>query len=178
VHKIDPEIDTGPIVYQSMFPIADDDTALTLSFKCVGEGIALMLRLLEIAAADPAKIPLRTQDISAREYFGREVPEHGRLSWSWSASKVVNLVRACDYFPFPSPWGHPCTRINAQEFGLVKAVRTGLPTDAPPGTVGKSVASGVHVACQDQWALVGKLLLAGKYLAATEFLRSGDRLEE
>jgi len=178
VHKIDPEIDNGPIVYQSIFPIADDDTALSLSFKCVREGIALMLRLLEIAAADPANIPLRPQDISAREYFGREVPEQGRLSWSWPASKVVNFVRACDYFPFPSPWGHPCTRINAQEFALVKAARTGLPTDAPPGTVGKSVASGVHVACQDEWVLVGKLLLAGKYLAASEFLRSGDRLAE
>jgi methionyl-tRNA formyltransferase len=178
VHKIDPEIDAGPIVYQSIFPIADDDTALSLSFKCVREGVALMLQLLEVAAADPAKIPLSPQDASAREYFGREVPEQGRLSWSWPASKVVNFVRACDYFPFPSPWGYPRTRLSAQEFALVKAVRTGIPSDAPPGTVGESVASGVHVACRDEWILVGKLLLGGKYLAASEILHSGDRLAE
>jgi methionyl-tRNA formyltransferase len=178
VHKIDPEIDTGPIVYQSIFPIADDETALSLSFKCVRKGVALMLQLLEVAAADPAKIPSRPQDSSAREYFGREVPEQGRLSWSWPATKVINFVRACDYFPFSSPWGHPRTRINAQEFAVVKASRTGLPTDAPPGTVGGSVASGVHVACADEWVLVGKLLHAGKYLAAGEILNNGDRLAD
>jgi methionyl-tRNA formyltransferase len=178
VHKIDPVIDAGPIVYQSIFPIAADDTALSLSFKCVREGVALMLQLLEVATADPAKIPLLAQDVSARQYFGKEVPEQGRLSWSWPASKVVNFVRACDYFPFPSPWGYPRTHLGAQEFALVKASRTGLPSDAPPGTVGNSVASGVHVACRDEWVLVGKLLRAGKYLPASEILSCGNRLAE
>ncbi|MGA8492256.1 MAG: formyltransferase family protein [Terriglobales bacterium] len=176
IHKIDPEIDAGPIVYQTIFPIADDETALSLSFKCVNEGVALMLRLLEVAGADPAKIPLLAQDPGGREYFGREVPEQGRLSWSWPASRIVNFVRACDYYPFSSPWGHPRTRFGVQEIALVKAGLTGQSSSVPPGTVGESVASGIQVACQDEWVLVAKLLVEGKYVAARELLSPGDRL--
>ena len=42
-------INTGPIVYQSLFDIGDADTALTLYAKCTKEGVALLLRLLETA---------------------------------------------------------------------------------------------------------------------------------
>ena len=176
VHRIDPGIDTGPIVYQENVSIEDEDTALSLSFKCVGRGIPLMLRLLDAAASDPAKIPLLPQDLKLRESFGREVPEQGRVCWSWPAQKVVNFVRACDYFPFSSPWGHPRTRKDVQEFALAKARRTRLSSDALPGTVGNCTEEGVLVACQDEWILVSKLHLNSKYVPANRILRSGDRL--
>jgi methionyl-tRNA formyltransferase len=175
VHRMDPEIDTGPIVYQARFPIEAGDTALSLSFKCVREGVALMQRLLEVAGRGD-ELPLSPQDLAVREYFGREVPEQGQLSWSWPAYKVVNFVRACDYFPFTSPWGHPRTRRGAQEFALVKASRTGTPCGVSPGTVGDSTDSGVQVACQDEWVLARKLQVMGTYLPAAGFLRPGDRL--
>src|SRR5580704_8692380 len=88
VHRMEPEIDAGPIAYQSLFPIEADDTALTLSLKCSREGVALMLRLLDAASEDPTSIPSVQQDLSQREYFGRQVPEDGWLSWSWPARKV------------------------------------------------------------------------------------------
>jgi methionyl-tRNA formyltransferase len=175
VHRMDPEIDAGPIVFQTRFPIDAGDTALSLSFKCVREGVALMQRLLELADRGE-DLPLAPQDLAAREYFGREVPEQGQLSWSWPAYKVVNFVRACDYFPFTSPWGHPRTRRGAQEFALVKASRTGQACGVSPGTVGDSTASGVQVACQDEWVLASKLQVSGTYLPAAGFLRPGDRL--
>jgi methionyl-tRNA formyltransferase len=175
VHRMDPEIDAGPIVYQTRFPIEAGDTALSLSFKCVREGVALMQRLLETADRGD-ELPLSPQDLAVREYFGREVPEQGQLSWSWPASKVVNFVRACDYFPFTSPWGHPRTRRGAQEFALVKASRTGQPCGVAPGTVGDSMDSGIQVACGDEWVLASKLQVSGTYLPAAGFLRPGDRL--
>ncbi len=178
VHKMNPQIDTGPIVYQSTFPIEEDDTALSLSFKCVRQGVALMLRLLEVAASEPEKIPLCQQDLTVREYFGRGTPEHGEVSWLWPAKRVVNFVRACDYFPFSSPWGHPKSRLGVQEFALVKARRTGTPAAAMPGMIGKSVGSEVHVASGDEWVVVSKLQLGDKCLAASEILKSGDRLCE
>jgi methionyl-tRNA formyltransferase len=178
VHRMDSGIDAGPIVFQSSFSINADETALSLSFKCVREGVALMLRLLEVASAEPANIPLFRQDLAMREYFSGEVPEQGRLSWSWPARKVVDFVRACDYFPFRSPWGHPRTRLHVQEFALAKACRTGLPCDVLPGTVGESTACGVQVACRDEWILVSKLLLADAYLSPEEILRPGDRFSD
>lgn len=176
VHKMEAGIDSGPVVYQSCFPIDPDETALSLSFKCVREGVVLVLRLLETAATAPESIPLIEQNLAAREYFGREVPEKGWLSWSWNADKVLNFVRACDYFPFRSPWGHPITRLGAQKFALAKAAKTGVASNALPGTVGKSTDSGVLVACQDQWILAKKLHLAGRYVAAQDVLKPGDSL--
>ena len=178
IHRMEPEIDAGPIVYQSFFPIEAEDSALSLTFKCTREGIRLMLGLLEVAASKPEQIPLVEQDPALREYFGAEVPEQGRMSWNWPATKVVNFVRACDYFPFRSPWGHPRTRLGSQELAVVKARRTGLPSDALPGTVGRPAGLDLCVACQDEWIVATKLRLGDRYLEASQVLKPGDRLSD
>src|SRR5579864_708180 len=133
VHRIEAKIDAGPIAYQSCFPLEEQDTGLSLSLKCVREGIPLMLRLLDVAAAEPERIPSISQDLTLRQYFGHDVPEQGRLSWKWPANKVVNFVRACDYFPFSSPWGYPRSLLGTKEFALVKARRTGVACEVLPG---------------------------------------------
>jgi methionyl-tRNA formyltransferase len=177
VHRIEPKIDAGPIAYQSCFPIEQEDSALSLSFKCAREGITLLLRLLAAATAGES-IPSLTQDLAIRKYFGREVPERGRICWEWPASKVVNFVRACDYFPFDSPWGHPRARLGVQEVAVVKAHRTGRECHVSPGTIGDVTDSGVAVACGDEWILATKLRLDGKCVPAQALLKPGDRLAE
>jgi len=178
VHKMEPEIDTGPIVYQLAFPIAEEDTALSLSFKCLKEGLRLIVKLLEVASADPAKIPLRPQDLSRRQYFGSGVPGDGRLSWSWPAEKIVNFVRACDYFPFRSPWGHPRTRLGEQDLAVVKASRTAIRCDVPPGTVGPPASSAALVASADEWVSVKKFSVCDQFLNPGDIVKSGDRLSD
>ena len=178
VHRIDAEIDAGPIAYQSRFTLDPQDTALSLSLKCVQQGVLLMLRLLDAATTAPDHIPSIPQDPSLRRYFGKEIPDQGRMSWQWPAAKVIDFVRACDYFPFPSPWGHPRTRRGVQDLALVKAQKTGLGCDAYPGTVGASTDSGIYVACRDEWILARKLLIEDRYVPAQAVLRSGDRLVE
>jgi methionyl-tRNA formyltransferase len=173
IHKMESKIDTGPIAYQSVFPIAEDETALSLSFKCIRHGVTLMLKLLEAAASDPGKIPLQPQDLSQREYFGRQIPQDGQLSWRTPAERIVNFVRACDFFPFHSPWGHPRARFGDQEIAVVKAQRIGLAADAPPGTVAEPVSCGVPVACLDEWVLVKRLKVNGTFVEAKEILKSG-----
>src|SRR5207247_7297396 len=49
VHRMDVGIDTGPLAYQAMFPIGPDDTALNVSSRCIREGVALMLKLIDTA---------------------------------------------------------------------------------------------------------------------------------
>src|ERR1700740_604632 len=109
LHKMVPDIDAGPIVYQMLFPIRWDDTALSLSTKCVKHGLNLVRKLHEVATEDPSRIPLVQQNLSKREYYSKGVPNNGCLSWDWPAARIVNFVRACDYFPFHSPWGYPLT---------------------------------------------------------------------
>lgn len=182
IHKMEPGIDTGHIVYQELFDIDDADTGLTLSAKCIRSGIALVLRLMETVSADPADIPLTPQDLTKREYFGHEVPYEGRLIWLLPAREIVNFVRACDFFPFPSPWGHPRTILktmsDAQEFGVVKACLTGERCDRSPGTVGEFVGPGVKVACGDEWTIVNKLRVEGRYVNSADVLKPGSCLSD
>jgi methionyl-tRNA formyltransferase len=182
IHKMEPGIDTGPIVYQELFDIDDADTGLTLSARCIRSGIALVLRLIETASADPAAIPLTPQDLTKREYFGREIPYEGRIFWSLPAREIVNFVRACDFFPFHSPWGHPQTVLGtmsgAREIGVVKARLTGERCDRSPGTVGEFVRPGVKIACGDEWAIVNKLKVEGRYVNSADVLEPGSRLIE
>jgi len=177
VHRIEPRIDAGPIAYQSSFPIDEEDSALSLSLKCVREGIPLLLRLLEVAASGES-IPSITQDSAKRQYFGRKVPAGGRISWKWPASKVINFIRACDYFPFDSPWGYPRAQLGVQEVAVVKARKTGIDCHVSPGTVGDLTDSGAAVACGDQWILATKLRLNGRFIPAQGLLKPGDRLAE
>jgi UDP-4-amino-4-deoxy-L-arabinose formyltransferase/UDP-glucuronic acid dehydrogenase (UDP-4-keto-hexauronic acid decarboxylating) len=175
VHKMEAGIDTGATALQEVFPIADEDTALTLSMKCTQRGVALMLKLLDTLSATPGNLKLVPQDLSQREYFGAEVPQGGQLCWLDPAETIVNFVRACDYFPFRSPWGHATSRLEDDELGVIKASRTGLVANAAPGTVGQVSSAGALVAAGDEWVLVKKLKKGDSYLAASDVLRSGAR---
>ncbi len=62
VHWMDPEIDTGPIAYESLFDLKEADTGLTVSTRCVRLGLPLVLRLLEVAGSSPRSILRIAQD--------------------------------------------------------------------------------------------------------------------
>ena len=158
VHWMEPGVDTGAIAFDTRFDLADSDTGLSVSARCVREGVPLILQLLETAAADPAAIPRREQDLTGRRYYRRaDVPEGGRIEWARPARRIVDQVRASDYFPFPSPWGSPATTLAGRELAVLKASATGEATDAAPGTVGEGRGTGVLVAAEDEWVLVERV---------------------
>jgi methionyl-tRNA formyltransferase len=178
VHWMAPGIDTGAIAFEERFDLGDDDTGLSVSVACVRRGVPLVLRLLAAAAeGGAAAIPAIEQDLSRRRYFGREVPQEGRLDWAQPARRVVDFVRACDFLPFPSPWGHPRTTLGGRELAVVKASATGEPADDVPGTVGEARAAAVLVAAGDEWVLVRRVHADGALVDPASVLRPGDRLE-
>jgi UDP-4-amino-4-deoxy-L-arabinose formyltransferase/UDP-glucuronic acid dehydrogenase (UDP-4-keto-hexauronic acid decarboxylating) len=175
VHWMEAGIDTGRIAYETAFDITDDDTGLSVSVRCAREGVTLVSRLLE--AAETGDIPSIEQDPSGRRYFGREIPEDGRVVWSHPARQVADLVRACDYFPFASPWGLPRARLDGREVAVTKVSRTGEAAGgAEPGTVSATFEEGARVATGDEWLLVRRLQLDGEALPAESVLAAGMRL--
>jgi len=98
---------------------------------------------------------------------------------------VVDFVRACDYTPWPSPWGLARTAArpdsatetdSATEIEVVRAALTGRPTTEPPGTVGPAEDGGVPVAALDEWVLVRRVRVGGRSMSPAAALRPGDRL--
>lgn len=177
LHKMLAGIDTGPIAYQALFDIEEKDTGFSLSAKCIKFGMELIRRLLDVAAVDPASIPLIEQDLTRREYFGKGTPEDGWLAWSRPAREVYNFVRAADYSPFSSPWKTPRSRIGDQEVGFVKVSLSGQPCDAEPGTIGQFDGEKISVACGDEWVAVSRLMVNGQYVNAIDALNPGGRMD-
>jgi UDP-4-amino-4-deoxy-L-arabinose formyltransferase/UDP-glucuronic acid dehydrogenase (UDP-4-keto-hexauronic acid decarboxylating) len=165
---MDAGIDTGPVVFQMLFPVSDDDTALAVYTTCIRAGVSLIQRLLD---TDLARLPLTPQDLTQRAYFGKQVPADGCVRWERPARELYNLVRACDYFPFASPWGSPRATLNGQAVKLIKARSTGHACNAPPGTVRAAADSGVEVACADEWLRCDRIILNGRAVKAAAVLQ-------
>jgi UDP-4-amino-4-deoxy-L-arabinose formyltransferase/UDP-glucuronic acid dehydrogenase (UDP-4-keto-hexauronic acid decarboxylating) len=157
LHWLADGIDRGDIAWLEEFDIGEQDTALTVSARCLQLGIPLVQRLVETAASRPGDIPRRPQDPLLWHYYGAEVPQDGRLDFGRPARDVVNFIRACDYHPLPSPWGTPLALLEGREVRVLKAERTGRPAAGPPGTLSGSLAAGAEVATADEWVRLLKL---------------------
>jgi methionyl-tRNA formyltransferase len=178
VHWMAADIDTGPIAYRADIPTEESDTGLSLSAKCVRLGVPLLLKLLDAAGSHPGSIPRVPQDTARRRYYGREVPQGGRLRWSQPAERIVRFVRACDYSPLPSPWGYPRTSLGGVHCEVVKAHRTRRACAAPAGTIGEVEESAALVAAADEWVAISRLNIAGRAARAADVLETGARLED
>jgi UDP-4-amino-4-deoxy-L-arabinose formyltransferase/UDP-glucuronic acid dehydrogenase (UDP-4-keto-hexauronic acid decarboxylating) len=130
IHWMDAGIDTGPIAYQAPLTITERDTGYTLSAKCTTEAMPLLQALVAAASGGADAIPQRPQADGPRRHHGREAPQGGRLDWTAPARRVVNYIRAADYSPFPSPWGHPRTWVDGRALGVVSG------RDGPAGRRG------------------------------------------
>ncbi|GAA4860830.1 methionyl-tRNA formyltransferase [Actinomycetospora straminea] len=175
LHWMEAGIDTGDVVDQVRFPITPDDTGLTVSVRCIGHGQELVDRLL--GHLDAGTVPRHPQDRSARRYFGRGVPHEGRVPWSAPADEVLAFLRACDYGPYPSPWGVPRTSRNgAGEIGIVRAAATGRSSAGhAPGEVDRD-DEGPVVATADTWIRPRRVVVDGRGTDPAEVLAAGDRL--
>jgi UDP-4-amino-4-deoxy-L-arabinose formyltransferase/UDP-glucuronic acid dehydrogenase (UDP-4-keto-hexauronic acid decarboxylating) len=177
LHWMEPGIDTGAIAYAAPLEITESETGLSLSLKCTRAGIPLVERLLEDAAA--GTIPAEPQDLGRRRLYRRGRPAESELDWNRPARRIVDLVRASDYDPFPSPWGRPRARLGDVDVEILKATRTGMPCADAPGTVGPVDETGAAVATADEWVVVTRLAACGEAaVPAARLLRPGLRLEQ
>jgi methionyl-tRNA formyltransferase len=139
VHWMNAAIDAGHVAYESGFAVGARDTGLTLTARCVREGIPLLDRLLEDAATDATRVPRRKQ-AGERVERGAGPPNDGRVVWAQPAEQIAAFVRACDYGPFPSPWGKPRVWLDGEELTLARA-DAGSGAVAGPAQPGQVLAS-------------------------------------
>ena len=152
LHRMEAGIDTGAVVLQEEFPVEPRDTGLSLALRCARKGVEMIKQLVEILAADSDGLPQKPQDLAQRRYFGREVPQGGRIDWNTPARRIHDFVRACDYLPFTSPWGTPRATLQGREVEVLRTERTGKRCEALPGSV-----DGDLVATADEWLRLTKL---------------------
>jgi len=129
LHHMTLEADAGDIVAQEPIDIHPDDTALTLYGRMVKAGVDLLLHSFPAVLAGTA--PRRPQDQARATVVGRRTPEDGRVSWTWQAARIANMIRAVTH-PFPGAFvGDGERRLHLWE-GV--PIRSEAPS-APPGTI-------------------------------------------
>lgn len=177
IHHTSDQIDTGDIVYETWFPLSSADTGLSVSISCARKGMALIERLLNDLSINPDSVPSRPQDLSLRRlYTSGHIPGKGFIQWSAPAHRIDAFVRACNYAPFPSPWGEPKTIWKKKQLSILKTSLCNKKCHAFPGTVGPVIDGKTAVATADHWILLDKCRLDREIIAAATFLQEGELL--
>jgi UDP-4-amino-4-deoxy-L-arabinose formyltransferase/UDP-glucuronic acid dehydrogenase (UDP-4-keto-hexauronic acid decarboxylating) len=163
LHWMDEAIDAGPIAWIERFEVNDGDTGISVSGKCVRHGVPLIGKLVGAALEDPATIPRIAQDRSRRRYHSPGPPDDGLLDWSRPAAEISRFVRAADYAPFTSPWGHPTSVLDGRRIGIARVKLTGSPASGPPGAIDAVTDAGALVSALDELVLVERVWVDGRY---------------
>src|SRR5258705_1556460 len=134
-HEMQEAVDTGAIVHQSIFALAQDETAFTLNRKCFRAGIESFEEVVKgLGDATRRALP---QSLSERTYFGKHTRPAAQacIDWTQPAEKIAALVRSLDFGPYANPLESPKV-IGGGRVLLVPKLE-GLPAFSarPPGTV-------------------------------------------
>lgn len=176
LHEMTDDIDAGAIVSKKQFEIEPFDTGLTVTRKCIRYSLSLIMELVKLAVRDCSSIPSIKQELKPRHVHGKEIPQDGCIDWRLPAQQIVNFVRACDYYPFESPWENPLCIYGDQQVSVCKAKLTRKRCTEDPGTIRVLADKGVEVATMDKWVRIELVKYAGKYLSSHEVFTQGSRL--
>ncbi len=166
VHHVDAGIDTGDIILQRVYPIAEDDTYATLlerSFTGCAEALDEALALL--AKGEAPRI--RQNSIHpVGSYCGRRGEGDERIDWRQTSQDLHNFIRAVC---------HPGPRARTTYEGLPVSInRARLVPEAPkykgiPGQIIGKVPDGWLVKTEDSFLEIYEVETAGKLRVGGRF---------
>ncbi len=134
-HIMEEKPDTGNILYQCPIPIEPEDTAQTLQYKCIQQGVVSFETLIADLAED--RNLGHPQDLTKRTVFTKyQKPSFGCvLSWNWSAEKIHAFIRGLTFGPSENPMGIGKFRIG-DEFCIIGSSHVlDVSSSKPAGTL-------------------------------------------
>jgi methionyl-tRNA formyltransferase len=164
IMKMDPGVDTGPILSQRALPIASDDTGGSLFARMAPLGAELLLETLPRYLS--GELVPRPQPVEGATYAPMLKKEDGILDFTLSAVSLERRVRA--FHPWPGTW------FEWKEAPL-KVLRAHVSHVRSPGMGGRLIVEGQPAVGTSEGILVleevqpaGKKSMPGKaFLAGT-----------
>ncbi len=89
---LDEGTDSGPLVLQRTFALAEDETARSLYDRHTANLAAMLPEAVRLVADGVA--PRLEQDHTLATYCAKRTPEDGRIDWSHPAAEILRLIRA------------------------------------------------------------------------------------
>jgi methionyl-tRNA formyltransferase len=166
IMRMEPGLDTGPMLAIRSIDIDAQDTAKTLHDRLATLGAALIGETLEtLAAGGIREVPQPAEGVVYAEKIAKA---EARIDWRQDAAAVSRAVRAFN------PWPIAETRLNGAQLRVWDAAPAAdrRPCDAVPGTVLAATGDGIDVACGQGVLRILRLQLAGRRpLFAQEFIK-------
>lgn len=167
---LDEGTDSGPILLQTLFPIASDETAQSLYSKQVANLAAMLPQAVRLVQGGSA--PSIPQDQTLASYCARRTPDDGIIDWHEAAHSILRFIRAVGE-PYPGAF----TFCEGEKLFIDRAVLfseshrfVGM-----TGQIQSRTASGFTVRCGDgncievllwRWKSGGKPRIHSKLLGA------------
>src|SRR3989344_2491609 len=167
IMEVDEEMDNGPTLANSQWPIADSDTYESLSQKLAVLGAELLIKILPDYISGKIKPVL--QEHEKPTYTKIIKKENGKIDWTKGAVEIERMVRA--YYPWPTAW--TIWRIKNLELRIKVLEAEVLENNEnyKTGEVFLTSKNELAVKCGNGNLLIKKLQLeGGKILTAKEFL--------
>jgi len=134
-HVMVEDVDAGDVLKQVKIPIADNDTALTLNYKCFGEAARSFSGLIE--DLETGVITAQKQDLTERTYFEfcHRPPGACLIPFDSTAREINSFCRALDFGNYANPIGVPKLAIGEGFFAVAGTEVTSVPSQMTPGSV-------------------------------------------
>jgi methionyl-tRNA formyltransferase len=139
VHFMDDQLDTGPVVTQTVVPIEPQDTAADVLNRLLANYVPVALAGLDLVAGGFRGEP---QDPAGASFYHRIGIEDTGIDWRDSATVVLDLVRG-QSDPFINAW----TIHDGRRLWVRSACRPQRTHGGTPGRVVRTDNDGVVVAC-------------------------------
>ena len=168
-HRMVKKVDAGDILKQRVVSVARDDTALSLSQRCMEAAIESFAELVKELASGTAVAS--RQDLTQRTYFSQSQRPAmaGLVAWNQPAAEIEALFRALDFGPFLNPLALPKIILGRTLLVATKAEGAQLTTDAVPGTVLEVDDAALIVSTSTlPLRISGLMTLSGKPLSTRE----------
>jgi len=167
IMRMEPGLDTGPMLAIRSIDIDAQDTAQTLHDRLATLGAALIGETLEtLSAGGIREVPQPAEGVV---YAEKITKAEARIDWRQDAAAVSRAVRAFN------PWPIAETRLNGAQLRVWDAAPAAdrMPSGAVPGTVIAATGDGIDVACGQGVLRILRLQLPGRRpLFAQEFIKA------
>jgi methionyl-tRNA formyltransferase len=124
-HRMDADVDTGPILAQTAVPIEDDDTTMDrVGPRLLEAAFGLLPRVFERVAAGDTGDPQPTVGASYGPHFGED---YATVDWSQPARAIHNQVRAWRFTFGMSAVPGPIAEIDGERSRLLQTSLVEVP---------------------------------------------------
>jgi methionyl-tRNA formyltransferase len=172
IMKMEEGLDSGPVLHRVSTPIADGETAGTLTTRLGALGATALVEALALLSAGTA-VP-QQQDSAAATYAPKISRETARLDWTRDAASLERQVRAFD--PVPGAWtsleGAP-----VKLFGGMPAVGGGAPGSVIAASDRLIVAGGTGAIAVSEVQPAGRNRLSVEEWVRGRGIAAGSRFE-